>query len=289
MLTAICQNYHLNPAALTAVKACSKLITTFFYQVDYMAPLIFAVISFSPVSPVYTAIRSLLKVLDRILHIERFVSRSNLVTILIILTTGAPTSLGGVFLMATMGTCILISGYGVLCLYVWTLAIVPGGGPELPFNTALHMYHCLRHVMILHSEIARDFVAICLHHATLVVLSTGALYSMITELAKGNEMSVILVFSCVALILVCVWIEIFAIYFTAMSSTASNEFLREMRLKHGENKYRRRALRCLLPNYVNLEVVGSVDTSLNGVKMEYFANYLVRVTDNTISLLLTYK
>lgn len=48
MVTALCQNYRLNPAALTAAKACSKLITPFFYQIYYMGPLIFAIISVSP-------------------------------------------------------------------------------------------------------------------------------------------------------------------------------------------------------------------------------------------------
>lgn len=281
MLSALCRNYDLNPAALTAVQTCSKMLSSYFYQFDYMAPLSFAIISFTPISPVYTTIHSISKALNLKLITGKIGT---------ILISGVPASLGGIFLMATMGACILISGYGVVCLYVWTLAIIPTSNRvELPFETALHVYTCLRHVTILHSEMAHDFVAVCLHHGTMVVLSTGALFNMITELAKGAEMSAILIFACVALILVCLWIEIFAIYFTAMSSTASKEFFRQMRLIHGENKYKRKALRCLLPNYVNLEAVSSADTFLNGVQMEYFSNYLIRVTDNTIDLLLAYK
>ncbi|OXA39261.1 hypothetical protein Fcan01_25858 [Folsomia candida] len=138
-----------------------------------------------PVSPVYTTILSILNVLSKFhkfrkFHIVKIRSKSsqNFSTVLIILLSGAPTSLGGAFLMATMASSSR------------AMAWSPSS------DTAFHVYNSLRHVMMLYSEIARNFVAICLHHVTLVVMSMGALYSMITELAKGNEMSVILVFSC---------------------------------------------------------------------------------------------
>lgn len=254
-------------------------MNSFFFGFDYIAPLMFTIISFTHASPVYATLKSFR-------NFERF---GTLYSSFVLIISGIPTAIGGLFLMATMGTCFLISAYGVVCVYVWTFGIVPTTETfGLPFTTAIHMHNCLRYVAILHSELARDFVTICLHHAALVVLATVGMYNIIIELAKGNEMSVMLICICVGLISVAVMLEIFSIYFIGISSKESKRFVREMRRKYGD-RYRQTVLKSLLPNCINLEVVSSVDTLKNGIQMEYFINYFTRVTENTVNLLLTKK
>lgn len=53
-----------------------------------------------------------------------------------------------------------------------------------------------------------------------------------------------------------------------------------------KNKYKRKVLTALLPNSVNLEMIGSVDTMRNGIQRNYYLNFVSRVTDCTIRSLL---
>ncbi|OXA49515.1 hypothetical protein Fcan01_16037 [Folsomia candida] len=185
-------------------------------------------------NPAYTAIRA----------VRNFERRGKLCSVIVLLPSGILSTLGGLFFLATLGACILVSGYGVVCLYIWTVAMTPRFRVRtgLPFKTAVHMHNC--HVTMLHSEVAHDMVVICLHHAAMVLTSTIALYNIITELAKGEGMSLMLIWMGVALISVSVVIEIFAIYFNGMASTWSKRFLEKMRLAHGGNKYKRKVLQC---------------------------------------------
>ncbi|OXA49514.1 hypothetical protein Fcan01_16036 [Folsomia candida] len=280
-LEALCQNYDLNPTSLQTVKTFNKMGSSFFFGLDYVAPLIFSIVSFSHASPAYTAIRA----------IRNFERHGKLYSILVLLLSGILSSLGCLFLIAMLSACILVSGYGVVCLYLWTVAMTPRSwvGAEFPFKMSIHMHNCLRHVTILHSEVAHDMVVTCLHHAAMVLISTIGLYNIITELAKGEGMSLMLICIGVALISFSVMIETFAIYFNGMASTWSKRFLEKLRLAHGGNKYKRKVLRSLLPNYIALEILSSANTLKNGIQMEYFANYFTRVTDNTVDLLLANK
>lgn len=53
-----------------------------------------------------------------------------------------------------------------------------------------------------------------------------------------------------------------------------------------KSKYRRKVLTALLPNSINLEMIGSVETMRDGIQSNYFLNFVSRVTDCTIRLLL---
>lgn len=226
-----------------------------------------------------------------LLSIRNFERFGKLYSLFVLTISGIPSILGGLFLMATTGTGVLVSGYGIACLYVWTLRISPSGGAieaGLPFETVVHMHNCLRHVTILHSELAQEIVTTCFHHAIMVLVSTGGLYSIITEVAEGSGMSVMLSLVCVVLTIIAFILEVFCIYFVAMSSQESKRFLRELR-RNNLNRYKQKILKTLLPNYITLEFISSANTFKNGNEMEYFANYFTRVKDNTVNLLLANK
>lgn len=81
--------------------------------------------------------------------------------------------------------------------------------------------------------------------------------------------------------------EYFAICYIAKAATLSNEFKRKSLIIHGRDKAKRAMIRGLQPLSINLETLRFVDTIEHGVQMDYFLRYLGRVTDHTVSLLLT--
>lgn len=124
-MVALCQNYDLNPTSLQTVKTFNKMGSSFFFGLDYVAPLIFSIVSFSHASPAYTAIRA----------IRNFERHGKLYSILVLLLSGILSSLGCLFLIAMLSACILVSGYGVVCLYLWTVAMTPRSGTPVHIHS----------------------------------------------------------------------------------------------------------------------------------------------------------
>lgn len=87
--------------------------------------------------------------------------------------------------------------------------------------------------------------------------------------------------------MVSVALEMATITYLAMVGRNSARFLELMRNMNRGDKLRRRIMASLGSNAINLEVISSVETMRNGVGLEYFMNFVTRVTSYTIDLILT--
>lgn len=160
---------------------------------------------------------------------------------------------------------------------------------DLRFHVVIKMYNKLRIMSIIQGGLASDLISPCLHHAILVSESTVALYYFIKQFMPGGKISVMVTFTGMVMILTGFVNETFAIRFVAESSTRSKTFKRKMATFYGTSKYRRRVVGALLPNWINLEFVSSVESLKNGIGMDYFLRYVERVLYHTMSLLLAMK
>lgn len=92
---------------------------------------------------------------------------------------------------------------------------------------------------------------------------------------------------CIGMLIGGLIVELVVVCFVAKACRMSKKFLRIMKDTHGTKRYRRKVLRSLLPNSINLEFLGSAKTMREGIGMDYFLRYIERVTDGTMDLLLT--
>lgn len=156
----------------------------------------------------------------------------------------------------------------------------------ISFDSGVKIYRALKVMTVIKGDFARDVVGPRMHHIFAVVWATIALYFLMTQVIVTANVSIFVVLLCATMIFISGWVEWFAIGLVAMGATLSKTFIREMARIHGRKKIRRRVMGSLLPNFINLEFVTSVKTMQEGIEMGYFANFMERVTNNTINLLL---
>lgn len=204
---------------------------------------------------------------------------------------GFVTWIGALILLASFGTGIFISGYGVALAHRCTLGLVPGkydgklrGG--LCFGEAVKIYKEIRIMCIIHSGLARDFVTTCMHHFYLVAWASLGMWALLEPIVDGGPISILITLGSSTTVVLDFTLEWFMVNFVSKAATGSKEFLHRMKKYNARSKYRRRVLQALLPNSINLEIIGSVDTIRDGIQGDYFINFVSRVTDNTIGLLL---
>lgn len=149
------------------------------------------------------------------------------------------------------------------------------------------MYKSIKIICIIHSEQARDFITTCMHHFYFVVSCSMGIWVLIKQIVDRHEgISILLTVGSCMVIGVIVFLEWFIVSFLSKAAAGSKEFLHRM-LKYGEkNKYERKVLAGLLPNCINLEMIGSVETMRHGIERNYFLNFVSRVTDCTVRSLL---
>lgn len=158
---------------------------------------------------------------------------------------------------------------------------------DLGFEVGIKIYQKLSILTIIQSELARDLIVPCLHHFHLIVVATICMYYFILQFLPGGEISMVIVALAFVGIGLGGLIEYFAICYIAKAATLSNEFKRKSFIRYGHDKVKRAVIRGLLPLSIDLESLRSMDTIEHGVKMDYYLRYLERVTDHTVSLLLT--
>lgn len=147
------------------------------------------------------------------------------------------------------------------------------------------MYNCISIICKIHSELARECVTTCMHHFYLVVCCSMGIWVLIKQIVDQEELSVFLCVGSFAIVGVLSFLEWFIVNFISMSATESMEFLYRMQKYNENSKYRKKVLIALLPNSINLEITGSVDTMRYGMQRNCFLNFVSRVTDCTIRLL----
>lgn len=199
-------------------------------------------------------------------------------------------------MLATLGICALLIGSSIACLLVWMLFLTPKrnnrknvhfcGG--LGFHSALKMYNMLRIMTLIEEELFRELVLPYLHHFLAVVLSTGAHISVLIEVSSRGGKSLSLILVAIAIWIVSMVTEFFSICVIAKIGVLSRTFFMRLRSEDGRDPYRKRLLDSMLPNSICLEFLRSVGTIHNGVEMKYFLNYLDRVMNCTVTILLAY-
>lgn len=247
----------------------------FFSTIDYIVPLFCVSLAYSH-NPIYA-----------MLEFSETLSPRNSPLAKILL--GFLVWVTSIMLASTIRPVILIFLYGIVSLYLWTLFLVPTSSSVkfcLSFAKGVKIYRTLKVMTLVMGELASDIVVPRVHHVCAVLWTTLALYFLMTHIFLTGETSPYIVILCVAMILISALMEWFAIGMVAMGATLSKRFIREMGRNHGRNKYRRRVVGSLLPNFINLEFVTTVNTIREGIQRVYFANFVARVTNNTITLLL---
>lgn len=270
-----------------AIATMSFYPKLFYYCLDYIIPLLLLPLVFSFNAPFYTLLRA----------IYNFEPYGRLFSWMILLMSGTFTWFAGNLGISTIGLCILIVGYSISCLYVWTLFLIPFYGrlrvsqlrAGISFETALRMYNSLRIMTVIQAALTRDFLNPCLHHAHAVLFSTLALFYLIVEFMRKKRPDLFLVAVCVVILGFCVFIEFYAICLIARIARGAKLFIARMTRDSGRNRYKRKVVGALLPNTVKLELLVSLDSIRNGVEMRYFLRYVSRVTENTLTLILASK
>lgn len=205
---------------------------------------------------------------------------------LIRILVGLETFIGLMMMTSTFTICVLLTTYGIVALYLWTLLIIPKNEEvQLDFHVAIKVHNRLGIMTKIHTEMAQNFIVTCLHHFITVLGSTVGMFILLTHLVKSDQVSILIIFIGIGAIVACTVTEFALISYLAKCSRASKEFILRMGRNHGGDKYRRKVIRSLLPNSTNLEVISSLDTLVNGLEMKYFLKFLDRVADSTITLL----
>lgn len=186
---------------------------------------------------------------------------------------------------------------GIIVLYLWSaylcmrVSIGNHGKTDwnvaLTFDTAIRIYKSLGIMTILQVELDKDLITPVLHHFYVVTWSTTSLYYLLLQFMPGREVSMLVSACCIGMLIGGLIVELVVVCFVAKACRMSKKFLRIMKDTHGTKRYRRKVLRSLLPNSINLEFLGSAKTMREGIGMDYFLRYIERVTDGTMDLLLT--
>lgn len=191
---------------------------------------------------------------------------------------------------SVMAIPVLMSAYGEVALYLWTLLILPvkhgDGQSELSFDVGIKVHRRLRIMTKLQEDIAQDFITSCLHHFYCVIGCTLGLYVTLTQFVNSVEISFLVIAIGFVGILTLGLTESATFSFIALGAKASKEFIARNKQMNLRDKYQRKVIASLLPNSINLEVLSSLDTLRNGIDMKYFLNFLDRVADLTITILL---
>lgn len=257
-----------------------------FYGFDHFAPMLVVLVASSKYNPVLATIRDILAFLNRPLPILSF-------PLLIIyrIFIGFCLILGALPTLSVFSIGILITAYGIGSLYLSTLHIIPRGygrcGQNV-FNDRVQIYKNLRIMANLQSEIAADLITTRMHHTYVILLSTISLYYILFELSAAVIHLNVVVLCCMVLFFTFI-VEYVGVCFVAKASLASKQFIRKMQIAAGSDKLKRRIVKTLLPNFINVEVVTSVAGLENGIEPKYFLNYLDRVVVMTIDLWLSSK
>lgn len=208
-----------------------------------------------------------------------------------LVVTGFFTWVGALILFAGLGSCLLITGFGIAFVHGWTLFLLPDkydgklrGG--LDFEQGIKMYRSLGIICKIHSELARDWVTTCMHHFYLIVCCSMGVWVLIKMFVDKAGITIFLFVGSLIGVGVVSFLEWFAVNFVSKAATGSNEFLHRMHKYNEKSKDRKKILAALLPNSINLEMIGSVETMRNGIQKKYFLSFVARVTDCTIRLLL---
>lgn len=256
------------------------------YTFSYIATILVGIFAFSQLNPLYS-----------ILHtIYNFEKSGQLVAILVQTGLGFFGLSGTMIMFSTFGICLFLIGYSIGCLFVWTLFLLPNddkihGSCKLRcginFDTAIKMYNDLRVMTIVQSEFFREFISPCMHHVLAVVMATGAVYSVLSDVSIENRKPIWFIVTCLLILGVAWSMEFYSICMVAKVGVASRMFLSKMRRMKGNDTYWSEVLKSMLPNAINLELFTSVDSIKNGIGMKYFLNFLDRVTDYTVALFMT--
>lgn len=265
----------------------TKIIYIFTFGLNYIVPTLIVWVSFSKHSPIYLFARA---TYDYEEHHGRLIS----VPVNTILSLG--TSFSANVITSAYEICLVSIANGILVLYLWSVYLymhVSSGNHTksnskavLPFDTAIRIYKNLGVMTVLQVDLAKDLITPILHHFYIVIWSTISLYYLLLQFMPGKEVSLVVSACCICMIIGGIVIEMFAICFVANACKMSKKFIRIMKYTHGRNRYRRKVMRGLLPNSINLEFLGSAETMHNGIGRDYFLQYVERVTDSTVSLLL---
>lgn len=208
-----------------------------------------------------------------------------------LLIIGFFTWIGLLVLFAGFGTGIIITGYGIAVVHGWTLFLKPDrydgklrGG--LCFEQGIKMYKSLSIMCKIHSELARELITTCMHHCYIVIYCSFGLWALLKQTVDKEGISIIIAVGSSTIFGMLFLFEWFVVNFITKGATGSKEFLYRVQKYNEKNKYRRKVVRAILPNSINLEVITSVDTIKDGIQRNYFINFVSRVTDVTIRLLL---
>lgn len=270
-----------------AISAITTTADVFFLLIDYIFPLLIVFTCFTKYSPAYTLLRS----------IYNFEQDGGLFTATIQIGSGIAISFAAMITLSGCTLCVIITGFGLIVLYLWTLFIIPQDEetkarkiliPPYFFDRIL-IHNSLKIMAIFHIELCRAFVISRLHHLCAVVVSSGCLYYILVSSTRGGESVFLVTATSLIIIGVMTFVELFAIYFMSNAVTTSKQFLHRVGYIYGTHKYAARVLKGLLPNSMNLEFITSLCTLVNGIEMNYFLNYVERVTDNAITLLFASK
>lgn len=248
-----------------------------------MMPLFSLFASFSSSNPIFSELTQIWRLI--------FPRKNSIVPYTGRLIVGTLSWIGSLILFAGLGMGLLITGIGILCLSGWTKFLnPPNGGKQLrgnmTFGKGIQIYKSLRVLCIIHSEMARDFIQTCIHHAAFVVYSSLIICFLLRHIMAKEPLSLLIIFGACTLIIAAFGAEWFVVYFISSGSSGSKQYIHRMqKYECGTNKYRRKLVTSLLPNWINLEIIGSVDTLRNGIQLNYFLNFVSRVTDFTLRLL----
>ncbi|OXA42222.1 hypothetical protein Fcan01_22780 [Folsomia candida] len=255
----------------TAVTSSINLVS---FILDHVYPPVLFFVGFSSHNPLSIMVQRLIG------------STGILPSYLIRILVGLETFIGLMMMTSTFTICVLLTTYGIVALYLWTLLIIPKNEEvQLDFHVAIKVHNRLGIMTKIHTEMAQNFIVTCLHHFITVLGSTVGMFILLTHLVKSDQVSILIIFIGIGAIVACTVTEFALISYLAKCSRASKEFILRMGRNHGGDKYRRKVIRSLLPNSTNLEVISSLDTLVNGLEMKYFLKFLDRVADSTITLL----
>lgn len=260
---------------------------------DYATPLMVFTTSFSEHHPIFDFIRTISQS-----YFRTSIPPSSPVHIII----SSLTFFSCQIVMSMNSLMILVIANPLIVLYLWTKFITPFLAKQnlrwkniqvdLKFDKTIQIYHNLTIMTTLQSDFLGQIVPFYFHHVIFLVISILGLYHAILQcvlFANGNQISVVVILICVVMITSASLMEWFIVSFLAKASSASRKFIGKMLYNHGNDKVRRRVVKSLLPNSINLEYLGSVETIRRGIEMDYFLNYVSGVMSHTITLLLATK
>lgn len=107
-----------NPGGERYNKAKSKIslfVTLLYNGFDYAGPAIISIFAFSKFCPVFEFVRDVLNLRELCIYIAT----------LFRVAIGFPTLALGLIMLSIFGICMLITIYGIVTPYLWTLVITP--------------------------------------------------------------------------------------------------------------------------------------------------------------------